>query len=516
MKRMTIWAALATLLLAGCSSEEITERHDMSGENGRKTMSFSTYLPGHTRSYNATTATISNMTRENNVGFFLTAVAGNETLINGARFFVDAETSECTPADGTVYTWPGEDSFVQFMAHYPANTEMCTFDLSNWILNYTPDGKTDILAADQFIKATDQDGNVPLWFKHVLAYVKLNVACSNDVSNASFTLKGLTLETPKTGKYDFNIFTTMVSEGQTTYSFITKADEYVVLTTESKPIDSVMVVQTSDAKLTVNYSVTIGSSTKNYSKEASLNLEEGHLHQINIILKCDKPLTITTNVLPWNDTEGQDIILSDNNSGSGNGDNSGQDANGHRYIDLGLPSGTLWAAWNIGAESPENYGDYFAWGEVDPKDNYDWSTYSYCDGTQDVMTKYNASDGYTTLLSLDDVATDKWGGEWRMPTLAEWEELCENTTFVWTAENGVFGQLFTSKENGNTLFLPAAGVYFDNLEYSGSNGVYWSSSLRTSAPDDAWIMGFDSENVSTNDGDYGRSSGLSVRAVRSN
>jgi len=183
----------------------------------------------------------------------------------------------------------------------------------------------------------------------------------------------------------------------------------------------------------------------------------------------------------------------------------------HAYVDLGLPSGTKWATCNVGADSPEDYGDYFAWGETTPKDTYDWDTYQYGDG--DTFTKYTGSDGLTTLLPEDDAATANWGPDWRMPTKEEWQELLDNTTVTWTTQNGVSGRLFTAA-NGNSLFLPAAGRRWGG-EFDGVSiyGFYWSSSLFTGYSVYAWLLGFDS-------GDYNmlctdRYGGHCVRPVRS-
>jgi len=183
----------------------------------------------------------------------------------------------------------------------------------------------------------------------------------------------------------------------------------------------------------------------------------------------------------------------------------------HEYVDLGLPSGLLWATCNVGADAPEEYGDYFAWGETQPKDTYEWSTYQYYDGSH--LTKYTGSDGLTTLMPEDDAATANWGNSWRMPTKEEWQELYNNTTVTWTQQNGVYGRLFTAA-NGNSLFLPAAGCrYGSGLDYAGSGGDYWSSSLGTSNPDVAWSLIFDSGYCGVNYGN--RYLGRSVRPVRS-
>jgi hypothetical protein len=195
----------------------------------------------------------------------------------------------------------------------------------------------------------------------------------------------------------------------------------------------------------------------------------------------------------------------------------------HEYVDLGLPSGLLWATCNVGADTPEGYGDYFAWGETQPKDTYNWSTYQYCMGSENTLTKYcnNSNYGYNgftdnliTLLPEDDAATANWGANWRMPTEEEWQELYQNTTHTWTTQNGVRGRLFTAS-NGNSLFLPAAGYRSNsNLNYNGSWGRYYSSSLVTNNPRNAWHFYFDSFECGLGKYDY-RYYGRSVRAVRS-
>lgn len=174
-------------------------------------------------------------------------------------------------------------------------------------------------------------------------------------------------------------------------------------------------------------------------------------------------------------------------------------------VDLGLPSGTLWADRNIGADSPEGYGDYFAWGETTPKSVYNWGTYKYCKGSYDTLTKYNKKSGYgtvdnkTVLEPADDAATANWGAAWRMPTHEEQEELIEKCTWTWTTSNGVNGYKVVGP-NGNSIFLPAAGYCCDSSVYdTGSDALYWSASLYESylygsEPDIAWYMGFDSDD----------------------
>ena len=192
--------------------------------------------------------------------------------------------------------------------------------------------------------------------------------------------------------------------------------------------------------------------------------------------------------------------------------------NGHEWVDLGLPSGLKWATCNVGATTPEEYGDYFAWGETQPKDYYDWSTYKYYNGSSNTMTKYCTSSSYgtvdnkTTLELTDDAARVNWGGAWRMPTLEEQKELLNNCTCTWTTQNGVNGYKVTSKKNDNSIFLPAAGGRSgDNLIYAGSNGYYCSSSLYASNSSEAYLVGFYSDVVGWSY--ILRCAGLSVRAV---
>ncbi|MBP3354084.1 MAG: hypothetical protein J6L02_05475 [Bacteroidales bacterium] len=192
--------------------------------------------------------------------------------------------------------------------------------------------------------------------------------------------------------------------------------------------------------------------------------------------------------------------------------------NGHEYVDLGLS--VKWSICNVGATSPEEYGDYFAWGETSPKTTNNWSTYKYCNGTWNTMTKYcidseyGTVDNKTVLELTDDAAHVNWGGSWRMPTEAEQDELrdANNCTWEWTTQNGVNGYKVTSKKNGNSIFLPAAGSRRGSgLNYVGSRGYYWSSSLLTSDSNLAYDVYFDSDDVDW--GSVYRCNGQSVRPV---
>jgi len=190
----------------------------------------------------------------------------------------------------------------------------------------------------------------------------------------------------------------------------------------------------------------------------------------------------------------------------------------HDYVDLGLPSGTLWATCNVGATCPEDYGDYFAWGETEPKDNYDWSTYKWCNGSSTTITKYCVYSNYGTVdgkreLELeDDAAYVNWGSVWRLPSKEQIHELRDRGSWTWTTRNGVEGQLVTGP-NGNTLFFPATGYRWKNsLDEVGSLGRYWSRTLATYFSTEAVSLFFDGGYW--NFWEYERRYGFTVRAVR--
>ncbi len=201
-----------------------------------------------------------------------------------------------------------------------------------------------------------------------------------------------------------------------------------------------------------------------------------------------------------------------------------QTHNGHEYVDLGLPSGTLWATCNIGATTPEGYGDYFAWGETEPKTTYDWSTYKWCNGLEYTFTKYctesemGTIDNKTELELADDAAHANWGGEWRIPSAKDAEELIEKCTWTWVTRNEVSG-VEVKGTNGKSIFLPAAGgdIEGETLKPNFA-GYYRTSTLITIINDIASNLVFwHSSNLSYFvDDDLDRCYGLSVRPVCKN
>ncbi len=219
--------------------------------------------------------------------------------------------------------------------------------------------------------------------------------------------------------------------------------------------------------------------------------------------------------------------------------------NGHEWVDLGLPTGTKWATCNIGATKPEEIGDHFAWGEVKPTEGYSFLNYKYMPHETLKLTKYNTDrskgengfvDYKTTLDLEDDAAYVNWGGKWMMPTMVQQMELRNECYWEWTEDyngSGVAGFIvYKAKAEADKgviyedetpsssyslgdahIFLPAAGRRSNgDLDFAGSIGFYWSSSLDAGDPEYAWGVGFNSGDVVNDEGDF-RERGYSVRAV---
>ncbi len=207
--------------------------------------------------------------------------------------------------------------------------------------------------------------------------------------------------------------------------------------------------------------------------------------------------------------------------------------NGHEWVDLGLS--VKWATCNVGASSPGDYGNYYAWGEKYPKSDYNWKTYLFGDCHEVIRirvsrgkvydfvpgkgkgTKYitdsscGTIDNRTCLERSDDASCANWGGSWRLPTESEYEELLNNCTQSWITQGGHIGYRFTSKRNGNSIFLPATGIRNGTtLEKAGTTGGYWSSFGHNAG---ACALYFDSSNVAVKGKWFFRFIGLAIRPV---
>lgn len=194
-----------------------------------------------------------------------------------------------------------------------------------------------------------------------------------------------------------------------------------------------------------------------------------------------------------------------------------------KAIDLGLPSGTLWSEWNLGATKPEGYGDYFAWGETtgtkDGKVRYAWNTYKWCNGASDLLTKYCSADHMCMLESVDDAASVNWGSGWQIPSKNQFDELRANCSWEYVVRDGVNGYLVSSMNNSNQIFFPLSG-YCDekgSLWFRNNTGYYWSRDLDisfwtgTNKPN-CLILEKDETKMSSSRVE--RCEGISIRPVR--
>ena len=194
----------------------------------------------------------------------------------------------------------------------------------------------------------------------------------------------------------------------------------------------------------------------------------------------------------------------------------------HQYVDLGLS--VKWATCNIGANKPEEHGEYFSWGETENKRINNWETYRFTEGDKNEISKYcsnsqygwhELADSLSALEPDDDVAHKKWGGNWRIPTKAEMKELLDNCTWTWTTRNDINGYLVTGKKPGYTdrsIFIPVTGAY-DNGKLFGSkdHGHYWSRNCGTLYPADAYTLELSVREASV--GMESRCQSLAVRPV---
>lgn len=309
-----------------------------------------------------------------------------------------------------------------------------------------------------------------LQFRHLMARVRFDVTNPEANNLQSITLSGDNIykEIYCVGNADFD-----------SYDFFEPYVEDITFSNSSttagevQTIDALLVPSShGDATLTLNY-----EGGKTYTTTLTLpELKMGDYYRVPITINDDEEESST-------DT--------------------------HEYVDLGLPSGTLWATCNVGANSPEEYGDYFAWGETSPKRYYNRDSY---------YVRVNKDEG----LDLEhDAAYVNWGKNWRMPTFSQIEELCnfDYITIEWTTENGVSGRKVTSKSNGNSIFLPATGCHDahhstakDDFYDAGISGHYWSRTLDPNTLDIAPYLYISS--VSFHTGSYYPYCGYSVRPVR--
>ena len=198
-------------------------------------------------------------------------------------------------------------------------------------------------------------------------------------------------------------------------------------------------------------------------------------------------------------------------------ENEAKTPNGVEAVDLGLS--VKWANMNVGAEKESGFGTYFAWGETKPKKYYSWNTYTWSKGDTQFLVKYSNNDRKAQLDPSDDAARANWGGDWRMPTVDEYEELTDpaKCTWEWITKDGVNGYKVTGKKTGNSIFLPITGFrFYDGIQFRAIRGIYWTSTVYTANPVKAWCLEFDFSDVNVHFGNLSsnRFSGRTIRAVQ--
>lgn len=349
--------------------------------------------------------------------------------------------------------------------------------------------------------------------------------------------------------------TTNYMEGAT-YEFMPYQGTIVIYNASGIPMNYLKVLKVTDEQLLIGSSdgstVSVWGTTVPAQLVTSIVLSETALN-----LQVDETKRLTATVLPedadnpevtWESSDENVAEVNSRGSVTANGDGTciitcratdgssvfaecqvtvggTPPAQEHEYVDLGLPSGTLWATCNVGANSPEEVGDYFAWGETTTKEEYSWDDYEHGYGN-DALKKYcthseygynGFTDGKTELDPEDDAATANWGSDWQMPSIKQMEELINDsyTTTEWTQLNGVNGRKITSKSNHKSIFMPAAGYRKGGL-HTGSTeyGNYWSRALG-SRESSAKVLFFGTEFYGINcNVDNLRCYGQCVRPVR--
>ena len=289
-------------------------------------------------------------------------------------------------------------------------------------------------------------------------------------------------------------------------------------------------VTTQDGNRTATCQVTVKAATVSVTgvtvTPSSLTLPEGQTHGLTATVS---PTNATNKNLSWSSNNTNVATVDQNGKvtaitpGYANITVKTEDGNktatcyvtvqtaSPNYVDLGLS--VSWASFNIGGSSPEHYGRYYAWGEVNTKSTYSWGTYTrHSSGSSSSIYKYYSGDGRTVLEMQDDIARTSWGSKWRMPTKVEIEELLNNCTWKWESLNGVYGYRVTSYYTSKSIFIPAAGYREGtNIYGAGSDGEYWSSSLSTSGASSAGALIIN--QTSRYFGNMTRSYGYTVRAV---
>lgn len=523
---ITLATAAGILALGGCNKENgFTEAGDITIEARVGAMTKVSY------SENATSFIAGDQIAV--YGWLGSADAVSATRIVDGVLNTLGTDGKWTPA--TPMLWkPGTDAHY-FLGVYPAHA-ITSFTADAYTLDPAKYTESDLLIATNLDGVKASQGPVVLTFDHAMAKLTVNLKFRSQW-DATPAVSAVTVNAKSTATVDYitKAVTAMGTAAAVDIPAAASAPAGYALSFSGLQVPQ-------DGVRTVT--VTIGGQEYVYESATDIPLTSGQYTTLGLVVGKDKIELNSVSVSDWTagaDLTGGEAVLQ----------------NAHESVDMG--NGLKWATCNVGAENPEDYGDYFDWGAtapyyqegyskespcthwIDGKDGYNWKNYSFMQSGQSswqYITKYTFADGQTSGIwydgdtfkgdngygvehkdfasydYVDDAARANWGGNWRTPTDAEWTWLLDenNCTRMWTTQNGVNGMLFTSKVNGNTIFLPAAGYRRNaGLNGDGSFGYYWSSSLSESYSDDPLGVYFYSGGAGRN---YGlRYDGQSVRPV---
>ena len=425
-------------------------------------------------------------------------------VVNGVRNTLGADGT-WTPT--TQMLWKNSTDAHYFVGVYPAR-DITDFTADAYTLDPSPEAYTasDLLIAANLSGVKAAGGPVKLKFDHAMAKLNVNIRFGNEfavtptissvkvIARKNATVNYLTKSVTATGEAD-SIGIPAAATVATGYAY-----SYSGLQIPQDGVTTII--------------VTIADKEFVYTSTTDIQLQSGQYTTLGFIIGKDRLDLSSVSVSDW--TTATDL--------------SGGVArlfyhNGHEYVDMGLS--VKWATCNVGATKMDDYGDYFAWGETKSQyyTIYDWSSYRYCKGSINTLTKYCSKSEYgyngytdtkTTLEPDDDAASYNWGGSWRTPTKDELEELIPNSTWDWKTSADGFahsGFLVTAKINGNSIFLPAAGFYFSRDFWRFEEvGYYWSSTIVLMNPNSVYMLRFGFDNK-IDDLAHERHFGKSVRPV---
>ena len=439
---------------------------------------------------------------------------GNKTSVPAERV-VDSVTNWF---DGTVWIpdkqmrWKNATDAHYFLGIYPVPDSMTSFTAATYKLNVSDYRASDLLVAANLggIKATD--GPVNLTFNHLMAKLNVNLKFASEWDSVPVVDKvTATVKTKATVNYLTGTMTANgVEEALAMPQSVTTAAGYDYTY-------SCLEIPQTDAKY---ITITVGARKFVYEASKNIPLNPGKLTTIDLKVGKDTILLNTISVSEWEAASNLPGGVADLDP-----------YNGHDYVDLGLPSGLKWATCNVGASKPEEYGDYFAWGDTVPnyvtlkplewredKTGFNWTSYwDNPSGDGETFDKY-ALDKKTVLDIEDDAARHNWGGTWRIPTDAEWKWLCDSCSWTFAYDyngTGINGMIVTSNISGfenSSIFLPATGIWTSTgYDCNGKSGYYQYFSLDNSDSSFTNYISIWPDGVET--GGVKRRCGLSIRPV---